>query len=116
MSKVGRSDGREQARLIKISTTSDKRETLERIARELVGNNLAACAQISGPIESIYRWNSKIESTDEWLLTAKTVETRFADVDAVIQTAHHYDVPQVVAEAIAFASDSYAKWVRNEVV
>jgi periplasmic divalent cation tolerance protein len=44
----------------------------ERIAVELVDLRLAACAQVSGPMQSTYRWEGKIENAEEWLCTAKT--------------------------------------------
>ena len=48
---------------IQVTTTTEKKEDAERIARSLVETRLAACVQIVGPIESIYRWKGRIETT-----------------------------------------------------
>ena len=61
-----------------VSTTTGTREVAERIAVELVDLRLAACAQVSGPITSTYRWQGQIENAEEWLCTAKTTREQCA--------------------------------------
>ena len=56
-------------------TTPDERLAAE-LARVLVGERLAACAQVGGPIGSTYRWDGEVQVDREWLLTAKTVESQ----------------------------------------
>ncbi len=58
---------------IQIITTTDSKAAAERIARELVEQRLAACVQIGGPITSVYRWQGKMETAEEWTCTIKTV-------------------------------------------
>ena len=106
--------GSDDSALIKVSTTSDEREILELIARELVRKKLVACAQISGLIDSTYTWQGMIESSPEWLLVAKSVQRQFENIKTVIESMHNYEVPQVIAEPIILASEKYANWVRDE--
>jgi periplasmic divalent cation tolerance protein len=99
--------------LILITTTSNDREELEKIAAHLVERKLGACCQISGPISSWYRWNGKLESTQEWVCSIKTLKSRFPEAEIAISTLHHFDEPQIVAIDICAASEGYENWVRQ---
>lgn len=99
--------------LILITTTNDDRVELETIAKTLIDKQLAACCQISSPIESIYHWDKKIASSQEWVCSIKTTKRHFNAVNEIIHDLHHYDVPQVVAVDIVEASKDYEAWVRE---
>ena len=101
--------------MLQISTTTGDRELAERIATELVDRKLAACVQISGPITSTYPWEGRVETTEEWLCTAKTIEECFEPIDALIGELHPYDTPELIAVPILKASATYEKWVRSVV-
>lgn len=101
--------------LIQITTTSDDRNELERIAARLVENQLAACCQISGPIVSFYRWQGQLESTAEWICSIKTSQRLFRSVSATINQLHHYDVPQIVAVDVCSVSEEYRTWLLESV-
>ena len=100
-------------KLIIVTTTSDDAEELETIASELIQRNLAACCQISGPIKSVYRWEGKVESSQEWTCAIKTLECKYPEVEQVILKLHHYDTPQIVAVEATLVSESYQQWVRE---
>ena len=95
---------------IVVWTTSDDRAVLQLIASELVKHKLAACAQISQPITSVYRWEGRIESSEEFRLTIKTAESLYSKVEAMIKQHHNYDVPQLVAVSMDQISDDYLAW------
>jgi periplasmic divalent cation tolerance protein len=85
----------------------------ERIGRQVVEERLAACVNILGPIRSIYRWQGKIETTDE---VAAIFKTHHWQTDALIEriaSLHSYDVPCVVAWPIDKILRSYADWVED---
>lgn len=94
-----------------VTTTSDDRAVLDAIAKRLIEDRLAACCQISSPITSIYRWDGQIESSTEFELKIKTVESRLDDVIELIGRLHRYDVPQIVAAKIDRLSDAYQAWI-----
>lgn len=98
-----------------VSTTTGDRELAGRIATELVDRQLAACVQVSGPVESTYRWQGKIERTEEWICTAKTLEEHFPAVEKLISELHPYDVPELIATPIVAGSEAYLSWLRTEV-
>jgi periplasmic divalent cation tolerance protein len=96
-------------------TTTSRRDVARRIARALVDRRLAACVQIVGPIESIYRWQGRIETAREWLCFIKTTRTRFREVAATVETLHPYDTPEIVALSITAGSHRYLKWLAASV-
>lgn len=81
------------------------------IARHLVEEKLAACVQISGPIESIYRWKGKVEGTAEFLCLVKTREDLFAQVETAIKKRHSYQTPEIIAVPIVRGSTEYLSWL-----
>ncbi|MEM6799130.1 MAG: divalent-cation tolerance protein CutA [Planctomycetota bacterium] len=97
-----------------VTTTTGDRDLAERIATELVDRRLAACAQVSGPIESIYRWQGRIERGEEWLCVAKTTSSHFAAIEQLVGQLHPYDVPELIATPIVGASAAYLAWLRGE--
>ena len=99
-----------------VTTTTGTRHDAERIATELVARRLAACAQVAGPIRSIYRWKGEIEDSEEWLCTAKTGEAQLAAIDSLLREVHPYEVPELVATPIVGASAAYLEWLGEQVV
>lgn len=99
---------------IQVTTTTASRDEAEHIARRLVENRLAACAHISQPVTSIYRWQGKVEHAEEWVCTLKTRAALFAEVAQAIRTHHSYQCPQIVATAIVDASEDYLAWLEQE--
>jgi periplasmic divalent cation tolerance protein len=89
------------------------REAADALALALVEARWAACVQIGGPVESVYRWDGKIERATEWSLSIKTVSRLYQELEQFLIEKHDYDVPQIVAEKVA-ASESYAAWLRDQ--
>ncbi len=96
-----------------IQTTCRDRYALLGIAKVLVEKRLAACVQISGPVESVYVWDGKLETSEEWLLVAKTSQDLFQQVSAQIQLMHPYQVPEIVAVPILEMSQEYKTWMES---
>jgi periplasmic divalent cation tolerance protein len=101
-------------KFIQVTTTTEKREDAERIARSLVEARLAACVQIVGPITSIYRWKGKIEAADEWLCLIKSREENYGAVEQAIRSLHPYETPEIVAAPVTAGSRDYLGWLRSE--
>jgi len=83
----------------------------ERIAEALVGEQLAACVNVVGPVRSIYRWQGEICRDDEHLLIIKTTRARYAALEARVKALHSYEVPEVVALPIELGSAQYLAWI-----
>jgi periplasmic divalent cation tolerance protein len=86
-------------------------ETARRIARQLVTENFAACANIMPAIESIYRWQGKIESGNETLVLFKTAAARYPAFQDKLKSLHPYDVPEIIACPVDKALPEYLRWV-----
>ena len=82
--------------VIQVVTTTSSQAEAQAIARHLVEQRLAACAQVSGPVQSVYRWQGKIENDQEWTCSAKTLRGKYAEVEEAIRKLHSYDEPQIV--------------------
>lgn len=98
--------------LIAVMTTTDSPDDARSIASALVDRRLAACVHISR-IESVYRWQDKIQSDREYRLFIKTTADRYEDVEATILELHRYDLPAVIAVDISRAHVPFAEWVRD---
>jgi periplasmic divalent cation tolerance protein len=99
---------------IQVFTTVEKREDADRIASTVVQHRVAACAQIVGPIRSIYWWKGKMEEAEEWLCVMKTRQDLFPALEKEIKSAHPYEVPEIVALPIVAGSKSYLDWIGEE--
>ncbi len=100
---------------IQVITTIDTRERAEAIARHLVAERVAACAQVSGPITSTYRWNDEIATDEEWYCIAKSTGETFTRLESAIRSVHTYDEPEIIAVPIAAGSNGYLAWVTASV-
>lgn len=83
-----------------------------RIAETVVGERLAACANILAPCASIYRWQGAIARAEEVPAIFKTA--RADALVARIAALHSYDVPAIVVWPVAAAWPEYADWVAAE--
>lgn len=89
-------------------------ETARRIAQQLVAEKLVACANIIPTVESIYRWQDKMESAHETLVLFKTTATRYAAFQAKLKSLHPYDVPEIICLRIEDGLPDYLRWVATE--
>lgn len=96
-----------------VTTTIDSEGAAQAIARSSVEHRLAACAQVSGPIHSTYRWNDAVETADEWLITFKTTQQAGSGLADHIRSAHTYATPEIVSVEITTAGSSpdYLRWI-----
>jgi periplasmic divalent cation tolerance protein len=100
---------------ILVTTTTKSKDEAQTIARHLVGEKLAACVQIAGPITSIYRWKGKVETAQEWLCLIKTQESLYSELEEAIISLHSYETPEIIAVPISKGSPGYLHWLENEV-
>jgi periplasmic divalent cation tolerance protein len=98
---------------IVVFMTAPTGEEAARLADMLVGANLAACVQILPEMESVYRWQGKIERQPEILLLAKTTQAKFAELEREVRALHSYETPEIVAVPITAASTPYLKWLTS---
>ncbi|MFB7862353.1 MULTISPECIES: divalent cation tolerance protein CutA [unclassified Streptomyces] len=100
--------------IVTVRTTIDARAKAEALGRGAVEARLAACAQVSGPLTSVYHWRGAIETAEEWQVEFKTTEARFPALEAYLLASHDYETPEVLATRVTRAGADYARWVEQE--
>ncbi|MCQ8768786.1 divalent-cation tolerance protein CutA [Streptomyces telluris] len=103
-----------EAQYIAVMTTTDSEERARHLATTAVEARLAACAQIDGPVTSVYRWRDEVHSDTEWRVLYKTAADRYGELEAHIKGAHTYETPEIVATPVTAGSDAYLSWLRTE--
>jgi periplasmic divalent cation tolerance protein len=98
-----------------VLVTAPDAEAGGRLARTLVDEHLAACANLVPGVRSIYRWEGRVQEDDEVLLVIKTTAEREAALCERVSSLHPYDLPEVLALPAVGGSDAYRAWVRREV-
>jgi len=98
-----------------VLSTAGSEDEARKIAHHLVENQIAACVNIVPAIESIYRWQGKVESAREWLLLIKTTAEKFPAVRDAIRQLHSYDLPECIAIEIEGGSAEYLEWIGESV-
>ena len=98
-----------------VISTAGSREQASRIAKALVEESLAACVNVTGPIQSVYRWQGKVESAEEFLMLIKTTSSKSAGAIARLRELHSYEVPEAIEVDITGGSADYLRWVRESV-
>ncbi len=98
---------------IVVFMTAANGEEATRLAEMLVGAHLAACVQILPEIESVYRWQGKIERSSEVLLLVKTKREKFDELEREVRALHSYDTPEIVAVPIVTGSAPYLEWLNQ---
>lgn len=99
---------------IQVQITFPSEALANAMAERLVQNRLAACAQILGPIRSVYVWKGKSEQSNEILLLAKTRAELFDRLVETVRDGHPYECPQIVAIPIFAGNGDYLSWLDEQ--
>ncbi|MFD9460538.1 divalent-cation tolerance protein CutA [Streptomyces sp. NPDC060027] len=97
-----------------VLTTTDAVEKATALARGAVAARVAACAQISGPVTSVYHWEGAVLTAPEWQIQFKTTAARYPALEAYLQDAHDYDTPEIIATPVVAGSPDYLRWLEEE--
>jgi periplasmic divalent cation tolerance protein len=93
--------------------TAPDRAVALRLARGLVGERLAACAQVLPGMTSIYRWQGAVAEEGEVLLLVKTTAARMPELEAWVRREHPYDTPECLALAPERVEPRYLAWLEQ---
>jgi periplasmic divalent cation tolerance protein len=100
---------------IQVVTTTAEKKDADALALAILERRLGACVQLSGPIESRYWWNNRIESASEWTVTIKTRRDLYKPLEKLLLELHPYDQPEIIALPIVEVSAGYLKWLNEQV-
>ena len=95
--------------------TAPNKEEASRIASSLVTERLAACVNIVGGVESVYRWQGEVTRDTETLMIIKTTDERYQELEHRVKELHSYTTPEVIAFAVERGSKDYLEWLRESV-
>ncbi len=84
------------------------------IARTVVAERLAACANLLGETRSIYWWNGELVEDGEVALILKTSGERKNELIDRVRELHSYDTPCVVCLPIADGNPDFLDWIAAE--
>lgn len=88
--------------------------TAAAIAAALVEERLAACVNRLPAVRSTYRWEGRVEDSEEVLLLIKTTRDRLDDLIARVQVLHPYELPEVIAVEAQGGLAPYLAWVAEQ--
>jgi periplasmic divalent cation tolerance protein len=90
-------------------------DVANRLAIGMIEARLAACVNQLAPVRSTYRWNERIEITQEVPLLIKTTTAAYPALEAWLQENHPYEVAEIIALSPTAGLPSYLNWVSKEV-
>lgn len=94
-----------------ILCTFPSAEQARQIGTVLVERQLAACVNLLPGVESIYRWEGKVEKAAEVLAVFKTSAAGFPAFEKALTELHPYEVPEIIAVQPAAVAETYTAWV-----
>lgn len=106
---------RDMTGLIQVSTATEHREAAVTLAGNAVRLRLAASAQVSGPVTSVFWHLGEYGTGEEWQATLITTEDRYAELEAFLLANHPWQNPQVTAVPVTAGASACVTWARNAV-
>ena len=100
--------------IVTVYATFPSNAEAQRIARTLVEERLAACANLLGPCRAVYRWQGAIEEAAEVAALFKTRAGLAERLIARLAELHPYELPAAIVWPIAAALPAYSAWVVQE--
>ncbi len=102
--------------LLLVLVTFPDADKARQIGTIMVESQLAACVNLVPGVESLYRWEGKVETSQEVLAIFKTTPGAWPVFEQRLRALHPYEVPEIVALAPEKVSEAYAEWVGGAVV
>ena len=96
---------------IAVFITAPNKKEARKIARALIEKKLAACVNIIENIESVFRWEGKIDTAKEAMLVIKSKKTALAAIIKLVKSLHSYQVPEIIALPVAGGDAPYLRWI-----
>jgi periplasmic divalent cation tolerance protein len=81
------------------------------IAGAVLESGTAACVNIVPGLESHYRWQGRLECSQELLLILKTTTVQLDALEQVVRAHHPYDTPEFIVIPIEGGSRRYLDWI-----
>tara|TARA_B100000686_G_scaffold281224_1_gene302809 strand:- start:7353 stop:7682 length:330 start_codon:yes stop_codon:yes gene_type:complete len=99
---------------ILVITNLPDKETALRLAEKLISKKLAACVNVQAKSTSFYRWQDKIEATNELPIFIKTLAPHYNEVENTIKEIHPDELPEIITVPINGGLPAYLQWILDE--
>ncbi|HVO37645.1 MAG TPA: divalent-cation tolerance protein CutA [Spirochaetia bacterium] len=96
--------------VVLISAPGDKSES---IARRIVEERLAACAQVTAEVASLYWWKGTLERDVERIIILKTDRSQIPAIRDLLGEVHPYEVPELVFLPVTAGNEAYLSWLSS---
>ena len=113
MDSMSSTNPRNSTNSVIVLVTAGSEEEARKIAELLVQEKKAACVNIVPSVDSLFRWNGKLDSARESLLLVKTRASLLSRIIRLVNGLHSYEVPEIIALPIVGGSEEYLKWLDN---
>jgi Uncharacterized protein involved in tolerance to divalent cations len=100
-------------RCIMVFVTVPNKKIADKIIKQVLTGNLAACVNVSKSVDSFYWWDEKIRHSKEFVLMMKTVENKFKILSETIRNLHPYKVPEIISVNISGGNKDYLDWIKK---
>lgn len=101
--------------IILLYVTCASVDEAEKVAEAVVGQRLAACANILPGMRSLYWWQGKLEKAEEAVLILKTRPDLVAAATEAVKAVHSYTIPCVLPLAVGEGGNlDYRAWLLAE--
>jgi len=97
-----------------IYTTFPDQTAAQKVARTLISEKLAACANIMLPYTAIYQWAGTVQEDQEVVMILKTRKDLYDQVQARIVELHDYDCPCVLSIPVDNGYKPFMSWIGEE--
>jgi periplasmic divalent cation tolerance protein len=98
-----------------IYMTAGSKAEAQKIGKALVESRLAACVNIWDNMQSIYRWEEKLQEDSEVVIIAKTTDTRVPQLIDKVKSLHSYDCPCIISLPVSGGYPPFLDWIQSEV-
>ncbi len=102
--------------VVLVYSTAPDIEIARQIARVLVDEKLAACVSLLPSMQSVYRWQGKVEEAQETYIMIKTKRSCFSLLSERLQTLHPYELPEIVCISVKDGLPGYLQWIGEETI
>ena len=100
-------------KVLVLITTVPNQLLANKIAKELIESELAACISIK-QIQSIYKWQGDIEENKEFEITIKSLPKNLNKLTLILKSRITYEVPQLIYK-IFDSENSYFQWIKESI-
>jgi periplasmic divalent cation tolerance protein len=100
--------------LLFLYITCPTKELALSLSERAIHGKMAACANIHGPITSVYPWEGKIQQDTEWVLILKTARTQVDSLTEFVEKEHPYQIPCILQMPIVGGNASYMQWLLDQ--